>query len=118
MDSLTLAKKIVTILDEKKGEDIRVIKISDLSVITDYFVIAGGTSNTHIKALADEVEYVLSKEEGKKPDRVEGYQTASWILIDYGTVIVHLFCGDTRDFYDLERLWADGEEIDIQSILK
>lgn len=118
MDSLTLAKKIVTILDEKKGEDIRVIKISDLSVITDYFVIAGGTSNTHIKALADEVEYVLSKEEGKKPDRVEGYQTASWILIDYGTVIVHLFCGETRDFYDLERLWADGEEIDIQSILK
>lgn len=107
----------VLALDDKKALDIRVIKVADVTVIADYFVIATGTSSTQVKALADEVDYKLS-EQKIMPDRVEGYQTAQWILLDYSNVLVHVFYGQTREFYSLERLWGDGEEIDISHLIK
>mgnify|MGYP005795502969 CR=1 FL=1 len=116
MTSKELAGKIVKILDSKKALDIRVIGISDLTIIADYFVLATGTSNTQVKALADEVEYQL-KQQDIMPNRMEGYNSSSWILVDYGNVVVHIFQKDTRDFYSLERLWADGEQIDINEFL-
>lgn len=107
----------VKALDSKRAEDICVIKISDLTVIADYFVIANGTSSTQTKALADEVEYRL-KELGRQPDRTEGYQGANWIILDYGDIVVHVFYKETRNFYNLERLWSDGKKVDISHLLK
>lgn len=107
----------VKALDSKRAENIQVIGIKDLTIIADCFIIANGTSTTQTKALADEVEYQL-KEQGKMPLRTEGYHGANWIVLDYGDVVVHVFYKETRQFYDLERLWSDGENIDISSLLK
>lgn len=112
MDSLTLAKKAAEILDAKKAENINAIDISGISSLGDYFVIATGTSNTHVHALSDEVEMKL-KEQGVAPVRVEGYRSNAWIVLDYSEVILHLFTGEGRDFYDLDRLWVDGKKIDL-----
>lgn len=117
MTSLELAKKAVAILDSKKALDLKVIGIRDISILADYFVIATGTSSTHVKALADEVEFQL-KQQGVAPDHTEGYRSNSWILLDYGNVIIHVFYGETREFYDLERLWKDGEQLDVAEFLK
>ena len=113
MTSLELAKKAAAILDDKKADKINVIKIEDISTIADYFVIANGTSSTHVRSLADELEEKL-KEEGVDPTRVEGYRSNSWILLDYSSVVVHVFTGEAREFYDLDRLWADGSKVDWQ----
>jgi len=110
-------KKIVEVLDTKKAENIEVLGIRDLTVLTDYFVIANGTSTTHTKTLADEVEFQLSQA-GVKPARTEGHNGSNWIIIDYSDIIVHIFYKETREFYQLERLWADGEHVDISEILK
>ena len=110
-------KKIVEVLDTKKAENIEVLGIRDLTVLTDYFVIANGISTTHTKTLADEVEFQLSQA-GVKPARTEGHNGSNWIIIDYSDIIVHIFYKDTREFYQLERLWADGEHVDISEILK
>lgn len=111
MTSLELAKKAANILDNKKAMEISVIGIRDISVLADYFVIATGTSSTHVKALADEVEFQL-KEEGTAAGHIEGYRSNSWILLDYGNVIIHIFTEESRQFYDLDRLWQDGEKVD------
>ena len=103
----------VKALDSKKALDIKVIKIQDISAIADYFVIATGTSSTHVKALADEVEAQLD-EAGISVSHVEGYRSNSWILLDYVDVVVHVFSDEAREYYDLERLWQDGEIIDIE----
>ncbi len=108
---------VVKALDSKRAEDIRLIKIRDLTIVADYFVIANGTSNTHTKALADEVEYQL-KAKGVPPIREEGYSGATWIILDYGDIVVHVFYKETRDFYNLEKLWSDGEDIDISGYIK
>lgn len=113
MTSLELAKKAAAILDNKKGDRINVIKIEDISSLADYFVIANGTSSTHVRALADELEEKL-KTEGVSPTRVEGYRSNSWVLLDYSSVVVHVFTGEAREFYDLDRLWADGIKVDWQ----
>lgn len=113
MNSLELAKKAAAILDDKKADKINVIKIEDISSIADYFVIANGTSSTHVRALSDELEEKL-KEEGVAPTRVEGYRSNSWVLLDYSSVVVHVFTGEAREFYDLDRLWADGIKMDWQ----
>lgn len=107
MDSKTLAEKIVEILNNKKAKDVKSIDISGLTIIADYFVICSGTSTTHIKALADEVE---EKMEELKVEllRKEGYNSARWILLDYNSVVVHIFHEEDREFYNLERLWSDG----------
>lgn len=109
-------EKIVQTLDKKKAQDIRVIGITNLTIIADYFVIATGTSTTQVKALAGEVEYQLS-ECGVEPKSTEGYRSANWIVLDYADIVVHVFYQDTRDEYQLERLWADGEQVDISHLL-
>lgn len=103
---------IAGILDEKKAQDVKVLDIAKLTSIGDYFVIASGTSVPQVKALCDEVDEKLSAA-GEEPRRREGYQTAAWVLLDYYDVVVHLFLKDTREFYGLERLWADAVEIKI-----
>lgn len=107
----------VKALDSKKGEDIRVIGIRDLTIIADYFIIAAGNSTTQVKALADEVDFKLSQQ-GVSPLHSEGYSSSEWVVLDYGDIIVHVFYKATREFYSLERLWADGEQVDISDILE
>lgn len=116
MTSLELAVQAVKILDEKKALDLKVIEIRDISVLADYFVLATGTSSTHVKSLADEVEFKL-KESGVAPGHTEGYRSNSWVLLDYGNVVVHVFTADSRQFYDLDRLWQDGKAVDISGYL-
>ena len=117
MTSLEMTSKIVEVLDNKKAIDIRTIDIQDLSILSDYFVVCSGNSSTQVKALADEVEDQMSKL-GIEPKRVEGYQSATWILLDYSEVVVHIFYSETRDFYQLERLWADGKQLNLEELLK
>lgn len=104
-------------IDSKRGENIKVLKIGDLTILANYFVIANGNSNTQVKAIADEVEFKLS-ESGLEPHRTEGFQGANWIVLDYIDVVFHIFHKETRDFYDLERLWQDGTEISAEEFLK
>lgn len=110
-------KTIVEALDSKRAENIQVIEIGELTILGDYFVIANGTSSTHTKTLADEVDYRLSQN-GIEPNHTEKDNTGSWIILDYGDIIVHVFHKDTRDFYKLENLWADGKPVDISDYLK
>ena len=100
-------------MDTKKAHDVKVLKIEDLTIVTDYIVIATGTSTTQVKALADEVEYQLETQFKLSPSRVEGYESKNWILMDYDTVIVHVFHPEARNYYNLDKLWADGEEIEL-----
>ena len=116
MEQIEYIKAAVKALDSKRAEDIRVIGIGDLTIIADYFVIADGTSSTQLRALADEVEYQL-KELGKAPSRVQGNSQSNWIVLDYGDFVVHIFYKETRDFYNLERLWRDGTEMNISDWL-
>lgn len=109
-------KTIVKAADSKRADDIKIIKIADLTIISDYFVIANGNSSTQTKAIADEIEFKM-KEAGVSPLRTEGYQGANWIILDYGDIVVHVFYKETREFYNLERLWNDGEEIDAEALL-
>lgn len=109
-------ERIVKILDGKKAEDIQVIGITNLTIIADYFVIATGTSTTQVKAMADEVDFRLG-ELGVQPRGVEGVRSANWIVLDYDDIVVHVFYRDTRAEYQLERLWADGEQVDISHLL-
>ena len=112
MDSKELAVSIASILDNKKATRVKVLKVRDLTVIADYFVIASGTSSTHVKSLAEEVEFQL-KEKDILPVRTEGFGTQNWFVLDYAKVIVHVFSPEARDFYDLEHLWADGEPVEL-----
>lgn len=108
MEPKELAKSIARVLDDKKALDIRVLGVTDLTVLADYFIIATGTSSTHLNTLSGEVEMRL-KEAGELPLHTEGHMSGNWLLIDYGSVIVHLFLKDTRAFYSIERLWSDAK---------
>ena len=114
MTAFETAQLAAQVLDTKKGEQVRILGIRDVSVLGDYFVIATGTSGTHVKALADEVEFRLG-EAGVRPHHVEGYRSNSWILLDYGEVVVHVFTQQSREFYDLDRLWQNGEPIPVET---
>ena len=116
MNSLQEAKAIAKVLDARKGVDVKVIKIGDISILADYMVIATGTSSTHVKSLADYVEYELDQQ-GVTVSHIEGHRSDTWILMDYVDVIVHVFSEESRKYYDLDRLWEDGEEVDISDIL-
>lgn len=109
------AKEMVRIiyeaLDEKKGEDIRIIEISGISVLADYFVITNGTSDSQVKALVDNVEEKMHKA-GYVQKQREGVTAGNWVLLDYGDVIVHVFDKDNRGFYNLERIWNDGKKVE------
>lgn len=102
----------VKALDSKKGRNIKVLKVDDLTILANYFVICSAQSTTQVKALADEVEFKLG-EKGVTPKNIEGYQSKTWIVLDYIDVIVHVFQEDQREFYQLEHLWADGTPVDI-----
>ena len=115
MKSEELIKIAVKALDSKKARDIEVINVEGLTMLGDYLVIASGTSNTQVRSLAEEVEYKLSQE-GIEPHHIEG-RTTQWYLLDYGDVMVHVFHSDARNFYALERRWADGEKVDISHLL-
>ena len=108
MTASDLAQKIKTILEDKKAKDIDVIDVSDKTILADFFVIATGTSTTHVKALADEVEYLLKEKDNRLVDHVEGFESSRWILLDYGDVVVHVFHSEERDFYSLEKLWQQS----------
>lgn len=113
--SRKMARLAIDALEDKKAEDIKVIDISEVSVIADYFIIAGGTNRSQIQALADNVDEKLGRA-GHPSKQVEGYDTANWILMDFGDVIVHVFDKENRLLYDLERIWRDGEQVDPASI--
>ena len=110
-----MVKTAFDALEEKKGEDINIIKISEISVMADYFVIASGSNPSQIQALVDNVEEKLD-EAGFSVKRVEGNRSSTWILLDYGDLVIHIFDKEDRLFYDLERIWADGENIDPQTL--
>ena len=103
-------------LEEKQGRDIKVIDIHEVSVIADYFVIASGSNMNQIEAMVDNVEEVLGRA-GFEPKQIEGSKNSSWILMDYGDLIIHIFDEENRLFYDLERIWRDGKEIDAADFL-
>ena len=113
--SLEITKKIVKALDDKLARDIDVIKTEEVTIVADYFVIATANSNTHVRALADEIEYQL-EQENIHPDHVEGRATG-WVLMQYGGVVVHIFLEDSRQYYNLERLWDDASKIDISQFI-
>ncbi len=103
-------------LDEKKGMDIKLLKIDRVSNLADYFLICTGTSNTHVKTLCDYVEYAV-EQTGEPLIGREGHRGNSWELLDYGCLVVHVFTDEARKFYDLERLWADAEVVDLKDIV-
>lgn len=115
MEAFELLKLAANVLNDKKARELNAIKIEDISDIADYFLICTATSSTHVRALADEVEEKL-KANGVVPDHIEG-KASDWILLDYGTVVIHVFGRQSRDFYALDRMWADGEQIDLTQIL-
>lgn len=115
METLDILKIAAKALDSKKAIDLQAIRISDLTIITDFFLLATATSSTHVRALADEVEEMLSRA-GVEPNHIEGKATG-WILLDYGSVVVHVFDRKSREFYQLERLWNDGEIYDLSDML-
>ena len=116
MESNILVKEIAKVLDEKKAVDITAIKTEEVTIVSDYFIIASGTSNTHAKSLADDVEYEIKTRLGIDPEHIEGRATG-WILLDYGTVLVHIFTQDNREYYNLERLWADASIVDLSDVV-
>ncbi|MGQ9454307.1 MAG: ribosome silencing factor [Armatimonadota bacterium] len=106
IETQTKLQIVQEILREKKAENIEVIDVSKRTLIADYFVIASGTSNTHIKAIADGLT-IDGKQRGLKKDRIEGYKEARWVLVDYGDIVVHIFAPEERAYYDIESLWQE-----------
>lgn len=106
----------VKALDDKKGRDIKVLRTADQTTLADYFVICSGSSNTQVRALAEAVEEALSKA-GEEPHHIEGHRGGQWTLMDYSSVVVHIFTEEGREFYGLERLWSDAQPVDLSEYL-
>ncbi len=113
--SRKMAKIAYEALSDKKGEDIKVIDISEISVLADYFIIANGTNESQVRALVDNVEEQLSKA-GFDAKQREGYGSGSWVLLDFNEIIVHVFDKENRLFYNLERIWRDGKEMNLEDL--
>ena len=113
--SKKMAKLAYEALDEKKGEDIKIIDISNISVLADYFIIANGSNESQVRALVDNVEDKLAKE-GFELKQTEGQGLGNWVLMDFGSIIVHVFDKENRLFYDLERIWRDGKYIEADAL--
>ncbi len=111
-----VALEVTKALDEKKGMDIKLLRIEKISSLADYFLICTGTSNTHVKTLCDYAEYTM-EQLGEPMLGREGHRGNSWELLDFGSVVVHVFTDEARKFYDLERLWADAELVDLKDII-
>lgn len=107
----------VKALDDKKGRDITVLNTAAQTTLADYFVICNGTSNTQVRALADAVEEAMSKA-GEEPHHIEGHRGGVWVLLDYVSVVIHIFMPEAREFYNLERLWSDAVPLDLSDVLK
>ena len=116
MTSAAIVKEAVKFLDNKKAIDITVLEVGKLTTLGDYFVIASGSNVTQVKALAEELENKMS-EMGLEPRRIEGESSAMWILMDYNDILIHIFYHETRDFYCLERLWADAPQLEVAKLL-
>ena len=114
-NSKEMAKLAIAGLEEKKANDIKILDISDVSVLADYFIIASGSNRNQVQAMADEVEERLYKAVYEQK-QIEGYQTANWILMDYQDIIVHIFDEENRLFYDLERIWRDGKVVSEEEL--
>ncbi len=117
LSSKEMAQKAIKILDEKKAENIRVIDISNVSILGDYFIIAEGGNRNHLQALADYVEKELADSK-VYPKQIEGYESANWVLMDYADIIIHIFDHENRLFYDLERIWRDGRCMDAADFIE
>lgn len=115
MNAKEMLKIAYEALDDKKGEELRIIDISQISVMADYFLIASGGSTTQVQALVDNVEEKLA-EKKVHAKRIEGNRTSGWVLMDYGDIVVHVFDRENRLFYDLERIWSDGKEVEISQL--
>ena len=116
MTANEVALQVTKALDEKKGMDIKLLRIEEVSSLADYFLICTGTSSTHVKTLCDYAEYAM-EQMGETMLGREGHRGNSWELLDYGSVVVHVFTDEARKFYDLERLWADAEVVDLKDII-
>ena len=112
MQQLELLKAVAAILDNKKARELIAIHTTEQTILSDYFLICTGTSTTHVKALADELEFEMKTQYGILPRGVEGRATG-WILLDYGTVLVHIFLKEQREYYNLERLWEDAQRVEV-----
>lgn len=115
MESFEILKIAANALNSKKAKEMNAIKVSDLTVLCEYFLICTATSSTHVRALADEVEDKL-EEAGLRPHHIEGRATG-WIVLDYGSVVVHVFGRNEREFYGLDKMWNDAEHIELEKIL-
>ena len=113
--ALDIAMEMVKILDSKKAGDIRLLHVEEKTVLTEYFVLCTGNSSTQVKSLADELEYQMERR-NFPPVAEEGFDGATWVVTDFGPVIVHIFNRETRMFYNLEKLWSDSKEVDISAV--
>ncbi len=111
-----VAYEVTKALDAKKGLNIKLLRINEVSSLADYFLICTGTSNTHVKTLCDYAEYTL-EQLGEPMLGREGHRGNSWELLDFGSIVVHVFTEEAREFYSLERLWADAENVDLKDII-
>lgn len=116
MTSYESAIVLAKALDDKKGNEIKVLKTEGLTTLADYFVICTATSSTQVKAMSDACEEAMEKN-GEKVHHIEGHRDGTWLLLDFSSVVVHVFTDETRKFYDLERLWGDAEEMDLSGVL-
>jgi len=116
LNSKEMVAVAVQALDSKKGKDIRALHTEEQTTLADYFVICNGTSSTQVRALADAVEEAMSKA-GEEPHHIEGHRGGEWTLLDYSSVVVHVFTEEAREFYSLERLWSDAAPVDVSQWL-
>ena len=116
MTSYEMAILLAKALDSKKGEDIKVLKTEELTTLADYFVLCTASSSTQVKAMSDACEEAMEKN-GEQAHHIEGHRGGTWLLMDFSSVVVHVFTDEARKFYDLERLWADAQEIDLSEVL-
>ncbi len=116
MEAFDILKIAANALNSKKARELNAVKVADLTVLAEYFLMCTATSSTHVRALADEVEEKLS-EAGAQPHHIEG-KTTGWIVLDYSSVIIHVFSRDQREFYALDKMWSDGEQVELNGILE
>ena len=112
-----MAVQLAKALDSKKGQDIKVLKTEELTTLADYFVLCTATSSTQVKAMSDACEEAMEKR-GEQAHHIEGHRDGTWLLMDFSSVVVHVFTEEARKFYDLERLWSDAQEVDLSQVLQ
>lgn len=116
MTSYEMAIELARALDSKKGQDIKVLKTEELTTLADYFVLCTATSSTQVKAMSDACEEAMESQ-GEQVHHIEGHRGGTWLLMDFSSVVVHIFTDEARKFYDLERLWGDAQMVDLAPVL-